>query len=252
MRHAPLRAGAALALLLASTIAFASAPVPVVMGPSREGSLEELQAKVDHFLGPGRVNVRTDFLGAHPGDPDPWFWVNNGARVISLTLIDRKSPHGEIGWYKETGSRPVIDGVDDGVVLEDLHPRGRSTVVHMPASVSRYGFYVVHQGGDEKADEGHSTIFFTNRLFNDVGPYGRGGEHEPYDGDVQMLIFDVSRWLGADTWLVACEYSDSGSPVGQNDGQSDNDFSDILYTVTGLGATPIHATSFGRLKALYR
>ena len=66
-------------------------------------------------------------------------------------------------------------------------------------------------------------------------------------------MFDVSRWLGPDTWLVACEYSDSGAPVGTGTGESDNDYCDILFTVTAVGGTtPTRTSSFGAVKALWR
>jgi hypothetical protein len=119
--------------------------------------------------------------------------------------------------------------------------------------VTRFGFYIDHQGGDEPADQGVSARYFTNRMLNDIGPQGRGAMHEPHDGDVQALIFDVSRWLGPNTWLVACEYSDSGCLVGLGPNCSDNDFSDILFTVTAdAGPTAGASSTFARVKALFR
>lgn len=253
MRHLLIRAWAALALLVAAAPAFAVSPISIVVGPSRDGSLQDLQKKVDHLLGFGALNVRTDFIGAHPGDPDPFFWFNPGGRGVAVTLIDRKSPHGVLGWYQETGTTPVIDGLGDGVVFDDQRMRGTRALVRLPASVARFGFYVSRRGGDRDEEDGGSYLYFTNRLFNDRGLHGRGAEHAPWDGDVQMLIYDVSRFLGPNTWLVACEYSDSGAPIGMGRGESDNDYSDILYTVTALGATtPAGTTSFSRVKALWR
>jgi hypothetical protein len=244
---------AALALLLAAAPAFAAAPVCIVMGPSRDGSLQELQNKVDHLVGPGRVNVRTDFIGAHAGDPDPWFWFNNsGAHVVSVRLIDRKSPHATVGWYTETGGMPAIDGTHGGVALEDWRLRGSQVNLRLPPTVTRFGFYIDHQGGDDPADQGVTARYFTNRRLNDIGPQGRGAVHEPRDGDMQALIFNVSRWMGGTTWLVACEYSDSGCPVGTGPDCSDNDFSDILFTVTADGTTPALSSTFARVKALFR
>jgi len=253
MRLLLARAWTALALLMAAAPAFATAPVPIVMGTSNDGALQALQKKVDHLLGFHVVDVRQDFIGAHAGDPDPFFWLNNGVHALSVTLIDRKSPHGVVGWYQDTGAAPAIDGVDDGVVLEDWRLRGSRTQFRVPASVTRFGFYVKHAGGsDDAEDDGRDYLYFTNRTLNDAGLHGHGAEHAPYGGDQQMLVYDVSRWLGPDTWLVACEYSDSGGPVGNGPGQTDNDYSDILFTVTGVGATPTQATSFARVKALYR
>ena len=256
MRHPHLRAWAALALLMAAASALATAPVGVVMGPSRDGSLHDLQRKVDRFIGPGRVDVRTDFIGARPGDPDPFVWLNPGtARTIQITLVDRKNPHGVLGWYEETGAVPAIDGVGDGVVFENVRLRGSKTTLRLPAAVARFGFYVQLQAGEDDEEDGPASIYFSNRLLNDVGPYGHGAHHEPYDGDIQMLVYDVSRWLGSNSWLVACEFSDSGSPVGLGRGESDNDFSDIVYLVAGPGAgstTPTRKISFGHIKSLFR
>lgn len=251
MRPFPLRAWAALALLLLSAPAFATSPVSIVMGTSRDGAMQNLQKKVDRLLGPNQLDVLRDFVGANAGEPDPWFWVNNGDHVISVTLLERKAPHGLIGWYEETFSQPVLDGVNDGVVLNNLLSRGSRVAVHVPGSVTSFGFYLVHQGGDEMEDEGRTWHYFTNRFLNDIGPHDRGATHEPFGGDAQMLVYDVSRWMGTDTWLVACEYSDSGFPVGVGLGESDNDFSDVLFTVTGLGATPTLTTTFSRLKAMF-
>jgi hypothetical protein len=256
MRHRHVLAWAALALLMAAAPAFASNPVPIVMGPSRDGSLQELQKKVDHLVGPWHVDVQKDYIGAHAGDPDPWTWANNGAHVISIKLIDRKSPHGVVGWYKETGDVPGIDGVDDAVVFDNRRLRGSQSTLRLPASVKAFGFFIEHEGGDDGEDEGQSYRYFTNRALNDVGPHGRGALHTPWTGgDPQLLVYDVSRWIGPDTWLVACEYSDSGCNVGMGSTDSDNDYSDILFLVTGAGAgsvTPTRTSTFSHVKAMYR
>src|SRR5262249_24739694 len=130
--------------------AFAVAPLSVTIGPSRDGTLHDLQRKVDRLVGPGRVNVRTDFIGAHVGDPDPWAWTPNRARQVYVTLVDRKSPHGLVGWYAETGGIPALDGSADGVVFESTRLRGSSTLLRLPATVAKFGFYIEHQGGDEE------------------------------------------------------------------------------------------------------
>jgi hypothetical protein len=76
MRYSIPLAGVALALLALAAPLFAASPVPVRVGRSRDGALQDLQHKVDLMVGPGRVNVQTDFLGARAGDADPWFWIN--------------------------------------------------------------------------------------------------------------------------------------------------------------------------------
>ncbi len=253
MRHFYYSAWVAIALLLTAAPTFATSPVSVVIGPSRDGSLEDLQKKVDHLLGPGRVDVYTDYVGAHAGDPDPWCWSNGGAHVVSVRLVDRKSPHATVGWYAETGGAPTMDGTHAGVVFETWRLRGSLTTLRLPASATHFGFYIDHQGGDDPSDQGVTCRYFTNRKLNDIGPEGRGAVHEPRDGDVQALIYDVSRWMGPTTWLVACEYSDSGCPVGFGPDCSDNDFSDVLFTVTADGAvTPAVSSTFARVKALFR
>src|SRR6266487_3937314 len=86
MRHGIIWVGSALALILAAAPVSATSPVHVDLGPSRDGSLHDLQKKLDHLVGPGRVRAESDYLGARAGDPDPWFWVNNGANAIAITL----------------------------------------------------------------------------------------------------------------------------------------------------------------------
>ena len=76
MRLVPLRAWAAFALLLVTALpAVAAAPVSVSIGPSRDGVLHDLQRVVDRYFGPGRIDVRTGYIGARAGDPDPWMWT---------------------------------------------------------------------------------------------------------------------------------------------------------------------------------
>lgn len=252
MHPARSHAWAAFALLLVAMPASALGPLSVVMGPSRDGSLNNLQQKVDRLIGPGRVDVRTDYIGGHPGDSDPFFWTNTGLGTVTLTLVDRKSPHGVIGWYDESSGIPVLRGTLAGVLLEDWRARGTQVSVRIPSGVARFGFYVFHQGGDDPGDQGRSVRYYSDRAFNDPGPFGSGAIHAPAGGDVQMLVYDLSPWWGPNSWLVACEYSDSGCPVGQGPGESDNDFADVVFTVTGAGATPTEGRSFGQLKSLYR
>jgi hypothetical protein len=239
------RAWAALALLLAAVPVQAVSPVPVTIGPSRDGALQDLQRKVDAFLGPGRVDVRTDYLGAHCDDPDPWTWTNPG-HVVELRLVDRKSPTYLIGWYAERGEVPVLDGVEDGVVLDRSCFRGMSSGFRVPKSVARFGFYCTG------AAAGESYVHCSNRVWNAPGAPGLAASHLPLDGDPQMLVYDISRWVGPQTWLVACEVSDVGLPLGLGEGESDNDYSDVLFTVSGASVTPTQGRSFGGLKRLFR
>jgi hypothetical protein len=234
MRLMPYRPWAALALLLVAVLpAAAGSPVNVTIGKSRDGVLWDLQRIVDKAFGPGRIDVRTGYIGANGGDPDPWMWTTVPGKAIVMTLIAKKHPNGTLGWYCDQGRVPSLNGSGDGVVLERSRLRAVPTALKLPTTVKRFGF-------------------FSNRMYNDVGPHGAGALHAPYDGDVQMLVYDISRLTTPDTWLVAVEYSDSGDSVGTQDGQSDNDFSDFVFTVSGVGVTPTQTTTFGRLKALYR
>ena len=254
MRLVPHRAWAALALLLVTALpATAESPVSVTIGGSRDGVLWDLQRVVDHAFGPGRIDVRTSYIGAHAGDPDPWMWNTVPGKAIVLTLLAKKHPNGTLGWYCEQGSVPALNGVGDGLVLERSRLRATPTMLKLPPAVRRFGFYVEREPGTPYIDgDADAGVYFSNRAYNDRGPHGAGSCHAPYDGDVQMLVYDISRLSAPDTWLVAVEYSDAGDPVGTQDGQSDNDFSDIVFTITGVGVTPTQSTTFGRLKALYR
>jgi hypothetical protein len=254
MRLVPSRAWAALALLLVTALpATAVSPVPVTFGHSRDGVLWDLQKVVDRFFGPGRIDVRTGYIGAHSGDPDPWMWSAVPGRAVVLTLLAKKHTRGSVGWYWEQGGVPAIDGNGDGLILERAHLRASPTTLKLPANVKRFGFYVEREPGCTEIDgDGRAQTFFSNRTLNDAGPHGAGACHAPFDGDLQMLVYDISRLAGPDTWLVACEYSDAGDVIGTGDGESDNDFSDIVFTISGVGVTSTLSTTFGRLKALYR
>jgi hypothetical protein len=254
MRLVPPWAWAALALLLVTSLpAVAASPVPVTIGRSRDGVLHDLQRVVDTHFGPGRLDVRSAYLGARAGDPDPWMWTRVPGRAVIITLLEKKSPHGDMGWYAETGIVPALDGVHNGLVLQRSQLHASPTALRLPASVQRFGFYVAREAGGTALDgDAEAYTYFSNRMLNNAGLQATAPNHAPWDGDVQMLVFDLGRLVGPDTWLVACEYSDTGHTIGTGDGQSDNDYSDILFTVTGVGVTPTQATTFARLKALYR
>ena len=126
--------------------------------------------------------------------------------------------------------------------------------VRMPAQVKRFGFYVARKAEGEGKHAGQTAIFFTNHVLNDLGPLGHGTLTDPTGTNFKLLVFDASRWLGADTWLVASHFSDRGNHGGHGDrdGGDEDDDLDILFTVTGLGVTATHPVSFARVKALYR
>ena len=129
---------------------------------------------------------------------------------------------------------------------------GSDAIINFPSGLSKFGFYLnTHQQVGTPSGK-KNQIFFTNRMLNDAGPFGYSATHAPYDGDVQALVFDVSQWKGANTWLVCFEDTDSGLPVQACCSGTDNDFNDMVFQVTALGATPVRSLTFGALKAQYR
>jgi hypothetical protein len=203
---------------------------------------------VDDYLGvAGAIDVHTDFIGAHAGDIDSWFWVGNSIPALMITEIAGNANFNLLGWYEETGSAPVIDGVDDGVVFAGSQGADASVVVQVPSGTTRFGFYLDPTPG---GPAGHER-FFTNRFLNDLGAFGAGAAHAPFDGDVQALVFDVSRWKGANTWLVCFEDLDAGQAIGPCCTGTDADYNDMVFQVTALGATPTRTLSFGELKTRY-
>ena len=245
------RTWAAFALLVLTVGPLAAASGPIVVGPDRH-ELRELQRRVDRLVGPGQVDVRTDFLGANPGDPDPGLWQNPG-HAMELTLVNRRSPSCEVGWYAESSTRPVLDGVDDGCVLDSRKNRGDKVVFQLPTRVKRFGFYVAalaHDGAGADAQ-------LTNRQWESSAGRGKTPRREPIDAARDMLVFDISHWVGPDTWLVACETSARRDDLGRgheddDDDDDERDYADVLFVVSGGSVTPALKTTFGRVKALYR
>ncbi len=231
----------------------AASPVPVVFGTSWDGPGHGLQDVLDAYLGsPGALDAQTGFVGAHAGDPDPWFWVGSGFPALLVTEVAGRAATNELGWYRETFTRPVLDGVDDGVIFTGAESGGTSALVTFPSGTTKFGFYLDTHLTVGSASGTHDQVFFTNRMLNDAGPYGYAPVHAPFDGDVQALVYDVSRWKGPNTWLVCFEDTDSGLPVQACCNGTDNDFNDLVFQVTAFGASPVRLVSFGALKALYR
>jgi hypothetical protein len=242
----------AAAVLCSASIAHAQ--VQVVFGQSWDGSSGTLQSILDTQFGVGKVpQPLATFIGAAPGDPDPFFWVGGGFSALLVREIAGNANRNIVGWYLEPadGSKPVIDGVDDGVVFDGPASAGATAVVTFPRPGS-FGFYMNPNGklGANNAPE--PEMFFTNRKFNDRGPTGNGAIHAPYDGDVQALIIDISSTTQPNTWLVCFEDCDSGANPGPCCVGTDNDFNDFVFEVQALGVTPVQPISFGSLKVRYR
>ncbi len=252
MRYTLPRLWVALALLVLAS-AGSSAAVPIYVDRGQD-EFRELQRRVDRIVGAGRVNVRKDYMGAGQAAPDPCFWVNPG-HAMEVTLVDRKSPHYVFGWYAERGVFPVLDGVEDALLMDQTRPRGTCVGFSLPGQVNRFGFFVSPSGVAKSSP----TTLWSNRAYNRVSRIG-----SPSDGSLQMLVFDISKWAGPETWLIACETSAVGKKTSHGDdlggGRVEDDrddgeaadYSDVLFIVSGGNVTPAQKATFGSLKRLYR
>lgn len=244
----------ALAVSLAAVLAVpaGAAVVPVTIGASWDGPSQSLQKIVDARYGVGAINVQTDYMGAHPTDPDPWFWIDNKLSALLVTEVAGNADYNMVGWYEENGSRPVIDGVGDGVIFNGAAAQGAMTYVTFDKPMTRFGFYLNPNGVLDAPFASEPEKFYTNRFDNDLGPGGGPALHAPFDGDVQALIFDVSRFTTPNTWLVCFEDLDAGSnPGALGSAATDNDYNDFVFEVTAFGATPTVPMTFGALKSKY-
>jgi len=246
---------AALFIIAALCVAVPShATVTIVWGDSWDGPTMDLQHIVDGLYGPGLINVKTDYLGAKPGDPDPWFWIDDHFSALLVKEVAGNANYNLVGWYEETGSAPVLkgDGVHDGVIFDGPSGSGATALVNFSKPMTRFGFYLNPNGTRDATNAPEPEKFFTNRFYNDLGPDGSGALHAPYNGDVQAVIYDLSGIKGTNTWLVCFEDLDSGAVPGAfKTAQTDNDFNDFLFEVTAFGATPVQPLTFGALKAKY-
>jgi hypothetical protein len=249
--------GRVLALSICAVLCAAApsqAAVTVVWSDSWDGPTKNLQSIVDGFYGAGQINVKTDFLGAKVGDPDPWFWLDNQFSALLVKEVAGNADYNQVGWYTEKSSIPVLknDGADDGMIFDGPAGAGATAIVNFSKPMTRFGFYLNPNGPRDATNAPEPEKFYTNRLFNDAGPGGSGALHPPLGGDVQALVYDISRFRGVNTWLVCFEDLDSGAnpgPLGQ--AQTDNDFNDFIFEVKAYGATPVQALSFGALKSKY-
>ena len=233
----------------------AGAAVKVVWGESWDGPSYNLQNIVDGLVGAGRIDVKTDFLGAKLTDPDPWFWLDSRVSALLVTEIAGNRNRNQVGWYVENGVKPVLrnDGVNDGLVFDGPAGAGTTALVTFAGSMTKFGFYMNPNGPDGATNAPEPELFFTNRTYNDPGPDGSGTLHFPWGGDMQALVYDISPYFGENTWLVCFEDLDSGAwPGPAGSAQTDNDWNDFIFKVTAYGATPVEKLSFGGLKDMYR
>jgi len=259
----------------ATATAATGAPIPMTFGRS----IRTLQELVDQRYGANQIDVTRDFIGARAGDIDPWFWVGDPGGAVRITVVRRNNDRDRVGWYEENGGLARIPD-DGGVLFSGAVQSHEEAVLPLPGFRIRFGFYV--EGSATGSGTTGSKLFFTNRKLNDCGPDGTGAVHTPLDGDVQALLYDVSRWAGPDTWLVCFEDHDTGGALmaggdGSYDDRKktnprwrrprnesvddlgsadswwlDSDYSDVVFEVKAEGATPARGISFGGLKLLYR
>lgn len=250
-RCSPLILAALTAVAISASAA--QAQVQVVYGTSWDGPSYTLQSIVDAVYGPGQIDVATDYIGHDAGEVDPWFWVGQNFSALIVREIAGNQGANLLGWYKETDVMPVIDGVNDGVVFEGPEGPGATRVVTFDGPVIKFGFYLDPNGPDAGFNAPQPELFFSNRRYNDLGADGGGADHEPFDGDIQALVFDISALTQRpNTWLVAFEDCDSGpNPKGPYI-DTDNDFNDFVFEVEALGATPVAPVSLGQVKARWR
>ena len=253
----PFRRAAAMACT-AATLWFTSpahATVPNVIGPeSWDGASNRLQNLLNTLYGPGAINVETDYIGHDVGELDPWFWVDNTFTAFMVREVAGNANYNVLGWYVETGgtSPPIIDGLNDGVVFDGATGSGATTLITFSHPMTKFGFYLDPNGANGIPYAPQPERFWTNRRFNDVGPSG-SPLHVPNDGDVQALVFDISRVVGEpNTWLVCFEDLDSGLNPSACCETTDNDFNDLIFEVQAFGATPAAPMTFGQIKRIYR
>lgn len=245
----------ALCLLVLLAPAAAHAAVPVLFGQSWDGPNASIQNIINQTYGVGTYTVNgTNYIGAQTPDPDPFYWVDGGFSALVIKEIAGNANRNVVGWYLETldGEKPVIDGIDDGVVFNGPASEGFSTVIRFNRPGRCFGFYLDPNGPGDAINAPQPERFFTNRFFNDLGPDGHGAIHVPYDGDVQALIYDISSLTQPNTWLVCFEDLDSGANPGPCCQTTDNDFNDFIFEVHAIGVTPTQPITFGALKVKYR
>ena len=244
------------AIVVASGLAAAAMPayaqVNVVFGTTWDAPTNTLQNILDTRYGAGNINVTTDYIGHDAGDPDPFLWSGLSFNSILIREVAGHANNNTLGWYTDNGSAPVIDGVDDGIVFTGPQGQGEITMVTLGPGNTPFGFYMNPNGLGSATNAPEPELFFTNRLYNDIGPDGSGAVHTPLNGDVQAIVFDVSPWTQPNTWVVCFEDLDSGPNPTPCCSQTDNDFNDLVFEVTVARTVGVESIAMSALKRLYR
>lgn len=241
-----------IALAVAVAVTPVAAQVNVVFGSTWDSPSNSLQNILDARYGAGNITVTTDYIGHDAGDPDPFVMMGLSFNSILVREVAGFANNNILGWYKDSGTMPVIDGVDDGVVFTGPMSQGQIAMVTLGAGNVPFGFYLNPNGTGDATNAPEPELFFSNRFYNDIGPNGSGALHTPTDGDVQALIFDVSAWTSPNTWAVCFEDLDSGADPGPCCGTTDNDFNDLVFEVTVARTVGIAPATFAAVKSLYR
>src|SRR5262245_43110652 len=212
-----------LCLVLSGPSSAVAAPLTLPFGRG----IRHLQNLVDRKYGAGRIDVTRDFIGAHEGDPDPWYWTGLRVGSARITILKRDPDQNLVGWYIDGGTQSVAP-VGGATLFSGTILPHEEAWLSLPGSRTWFGFYVdaaapvprykVPGRGPRAGPE----RFFTNRMLNDCGIEGAGAAHAPYDGDVQALVFDVSPWAGGDAWLVCFEDQDTGGILVEEGGDADS------------------------------
>jgi hypothetical protein len=240
----------ALGLSLIAVPAFAA--FPVTFGSSWDSA--SLQSILDAEYGVGTINAATDYVGYNAADPDPYYWQDVGLDGLILREVAGYRNTNIMGWYEETFVQPVIDGVDDGVVFTGPMVQGQSVSIAFPSGTTRFGFYLNPNGAGDSTNAPEPEKFFTNRFYNDIGPAGCCPVHPPFDGDPQVLVYDISHLFGGrPTFVLAWEDIDYGSPITPafTPTGTDDDFQDLVVEIQAFSPVPDVQTSWGKVKSLY-
>jgi predicted outer membrane repeat protein len=200
-----------------------------------------LQQVLDAEYGQGVIHAATDYEGYGQSDADPPYWEDQGIAGVILREIGSFATSSTFGWYKETAAFPVIDGVDDGMIFDGWMGPGATVIATFPSGTQRFGFYLNPNGSDNAPNAPEPEVFFTNRLFNDVGPDGSGPLHDPPGGDPQCLVYNITALRGGvKTYVLAWEECDSGGPItpGFSPTGTDNDFNDMVIEMSAMSPVP--------------
>lgn len=235
--------------LCALTIPAAASAFTVSWGSSWDHV--SLQEVLDDEYGPGVINAATDYEGYDGTGADPAYWEDAGITGLVIREIAGYSNTNTLGWYKEDlMGVPMIDGIDDGVVVDGHISAGESVSITFPSGTTQFGFYMNPNGtGSSGVNAPEPELFFTNRFYNDLGPSGEGSAHAPFDGDPQCLIYNITHLNdGVPTYILAWEDLDYGGASNE----TDNDFQDFVVEIQAQSPVQNESASWGSVKAMFK